>query len=152
MAISNTTVVVQFANISTGTAIVAGITTKGDVGDIYVEYGDLHLVAVQGTDYLVSISGDMLSVTITPQASLLAKIATNGPNVIWVGRELDLVSQFDYNDAFVRQAIVDEFDRVWMVHQQLDYQVDNILFGSDSRATTFTNKTIDADDNTILNI
>src|SRR5215467_2726371 len=124
MTVSNTTSVVQFANISTGTAVVAGIASKGVLSEFYVEYGQYHHVAVQGTDYLISIAGDLNSVTITPQASLLTKIATDGPNVIWVKRILPFTTQFDYNHAFVRQAIVDEFDRVWMADQQIDYRLD----------------------------
>src|SRR5215471_3018673 len=103
MSISNTNVTQSFSNVSTGTPVVANITTKGVVAEIYVDYGANHLIAVQGTDYLVSIAADMLSVTITPQASLLAKIAANGPNIIYVRRTLPLTTDFDYNDAFVRQ-------------------------------------------------
>src|SRR5215471_10564309 len=152
MSISNTTVTVTFTNVVTGTPVVASITTKGVVGEIYVDYGANHLTAVQGTDYLISIASDMLSVTITPQASLLTKIAANGPNIIYVRRTLPLTSQFSYDNAFIRQLLVDEFDRVWMVAQQLDDEVTGYLANYDNSVVTFTNKTIDANTNTITNI
>ena len=98
-----------------------GIQTNGDPATIYVDYGYERLPADQGIDYIVVIEPDLLSFTITPTATLLDKIAS-GLNVIHVSRQHPLTSDFDQDDAFVREKLVSEVDELWMALQQVQQE------------------------------
>jgi microcystin-dependent protein len=122
MSISDTDVALEFTNIVVNVPITVGIHTSGVAGEIYVWYGASKFPATQGVDYSVAfpLDGSLFNFTITPTASLLAKIAISGPNVIYVARHLPYTTDFDYDNAFVRQKLVDEFNRTIMRFQQLD--------------------------------
>lgn len=123
MAIAGTTVELEFNNVVVNTPFVVGIQTSGVRSEVYVKYGSLKLVAVQDVDYSLEFAIGLLSFTITPLAPLLAKIAINGPNVLFAGRNLSLTSDFDNDDAFVREKLVTQFDRVWMGIQEAEFQL-----------------------------
>lgn len=121
MAISDIDVELQFSSIVADTPITVGIQTSGVAAEIFVTYGSLKLLATQGLDYSVTfpLDGSLFNFTVTPTASLLSKIAINGPNVIYVSRILPYITDFDYDNAFIREKLVDEFDRTIMRFQQI---------------------------------
>jgi hypothetical protein len=119
MTVAATTVEIGFMNVVAGVPISVAMQTNGDPSTIYVAYGDLRRLATSGLDYIVELASDLLSFTLTPTVSLLDKIAASGPNVIYVIRRLPLTTDFDNDDAFVREKIVSEIDEIWMGLQQL---------------------------------
>ena len=126
MSINGTIVEQEFTNIIVNVPLNVNIQTSGISSEILVRYGDLKLTATEGPDYAVVIAPDRLTFNVTPFQALLDKIAAFGPNVIYVSRQLPLTSDFDYDNAFVRQKIVDEFDRVWMVEQQNLFKIGSL--------------------------
>ena len=134
MSLPGTNVEITFNNVVVNVPVVVGIQTSGLPIDVVVRYGASRLTAVQGVDYTIDWEGnnpalpgaDLTHFNITPLSGLLAKIAISGPNVIYVRRELPLVEDFDYDDAFIRQKLVDQFDRTWMVLQQLGFRFGEI--------------------------
>jgi len=119
MTVASTTVELEFSNVVAGTPIFVAIQTNGDPVTIRVAYGADRLPATINTDYVIVIAVDLLSFTLTPTPSLLAKIDVNGPNIIFVSRMVLLTTDFDLDDAFVREKLVSEFDEVWMALQQV---------------------------------
>lgn len=107
-------------------SIVAGNTIHGvnlpldNVSELYVYYGSTRLLAVLGVDYTVSIASDFNSFDLTPLASLLTKIGVAGTgNVIYMNRQVPYTNDLVPEDAFIRQRLVDEFDRNAMRFQQI---------------------------------
>jgi microcystin-dependent protein len=132
MSISGTIVEQEFTNIIVNVPLNVNIQTSGISSEILVRYGDLKLTATEGPDYAVVIAPDRLTFNVTPFQALLDKIAAQGPNAIYVSRQLPLTSDFDYDNAFVRQKIVDEFDRVWMVEQQNLFKIGSLQDANDA--------------------
>lgn len=119
MAVPETTVEVEFTNVVAGVPLLVDIQTSGLRPEVYVKYGVTKIPAVQDADYLLEFAVDLLTFTVTPLPALLTKIGV-GTNVIYAGRDLPLTTDFDYDNAFVREKLVSEFDRVWMAIQRLD--------------------------------
>jgi hypothetical protein len=126
MSINGTNVEQEFTNVIVNVAVNVNIQVSGSTSEVLVRYGDLKLIASEGPDYSVVIQPNRLTFYVTPFQALLDKIAANGPNVLYISRNLPLTSDFDYDNAFVRQKIVDEFDRVWMVEQQNLFKIGSL--------------------------
>jgi microcystin-dependent protein len=126
MSINGTNVEQEFTNVIVNVAVNVNIQVSGSTSEVLVRYGNLKLIASEGPDYSVVIQPNRLTFYVTPFQALLDKIAANGPNVLYISRNLPLTSDFDYDNAFVRQKIVDEFDRVWMVEQQNLFKIGSL--------------------------
>ena len=129
MAIPETTVEVEFTDVVVGVPLTVDIQTSGVRAEVYVKYGIDKVLAVQDIDYLLEFAVDLITFEITPLQPLLDKIGV-GINVIYVGRDLSLTSDFDNDDAFVREKLVYEFDRVWMALQRLDARLEDDVLGA----------------------
>lgn len=91
-------------------------------------YGTSKVKAVYNTDYTVSLAVDYLSFTFTPTASLITKITNLGEgNVTFVVRKPDRIQDFDTNDAFVKQRIVDMIDKAYMNLQWVNWYVTGVV-------------------------
>src|SRR6185369_4026908 len=124
MAIGDTDVELQFTNIVVNVPIVVGIQNTGVQTEIFVRYGIQRFPATLGVDYSLIFPVDLLTFQFTPTQSLIDKIhAAGSTNVIYIQRVLPLTSEFDYDNAFVRQKLVDEFNRVWMTLQQQNFRI-----------------------------
>ena len=100
------------------------------LSDAYVKWGTDDKLAVQGVDYSVEwndpVNPSYQSIIVTPFQTLLDKIGT-GLNRVKIGRDEPFLTDFDTDDAFVREKIVYEFDRVWLGLQQVDEDVANFV-------------------------
>ena len=134
MAIAATTVELEFDSVVAGVPFVVGIQTSGVPSEVILKYGSLRIIATQGVDYTLAFAPDLMTFTITPQASLITKIAANGPNITFVSRLLPLTTDFDYDQAFIREQLVAEFDRVYMALQQIDFDFSITADAADSAA------------------
>lgn len=126
MSLPGTTVEQSFTNVIVNVPLTVNIQTSGVKSEVRVRYGALELLAVQDVDYTILFAGNLLSFTFTPLQPLLDKIAISGPNVVSILRWLIPTTDFDYDDAFVREELVSEFDRVWMEAQQMAWRLDNL--------------------------
>lgn len=124
MVVATETVTRRYEDVAVGVEISVDIPAF-EASDVYVYYGNSALVAAQGTDYTVALAGDFNTFTVTPTASLIAKIdalisADPGEvNAITVRRVLDYLT--DATPAGVRYTpfTSKEFDRNAMRDQQL---------------------------------
>lgn len=136
MTVADTTVTLEFTDVAAGVPVVVNIQTNGDPTSIFVSYGaseDRH-PASAGVDYVIVMALDLLSFTLTPTASLMTKIAADGHNVIYVSRVVNLTTDFDQDDAFVREKLVSEFNEVWMALQQVTKATGSVGDASQSAA------------------
>lgn len=100
-----------------------------DKAHVYVYYGNIEILAVQDTDYVVTLQPeDYDAFSITPTTSLLAKIAAliasseiPETNRILVRRTLPYTSDFLETDGFLRSRIAREFDRIIMMIQSINH-------------------------------
>lgn len=132
MVVSVEAVARRYEDVSASTPISVDLPCY-EATDVYVYYGKASLVAVQGTDYTVSLAGDFNTFTVTPTASLITKIdaliaadATE-TNFITVRRDLDYLT--DATAAGVRYTPYTsrEFDRNAMRDQQLADELNRSL-------------------------
>lgn len=135
MAIGDTDVELEFTSISANVPIVVGIQNTGVQTEVLVRFSTAKHQATLGVDYALVFPVDLLTFQLTPMQSLIDKIVAAGlGNVIYVQRVLPLTSDFDYDNAFVRQKLVDEFNRVWMVFQQVDFKFGSLQDANDAAA------------------
>lgn len=125
MAITVDTVALQFFGVANGVPIACGFSLYVKA-EVFVYYCNAGLLAVQGTDYTVALSGDFNTFIITPTASLITKINAyiaahpTDQNTITVRRTLD------YLTAVTPPAVRDnnftsrEFERMTQKLQQLE--------------------------------
>ena len=93
---------------------------------ISVVYGNTRLPAILNTDYTLAVSEDFETVTITPTASLVLKIAVEDEgDVIFVKRTLPFTTDITENDVQFREKVTEEFDKGVMRDQQLDHRLSN---------------------------
>jgi hypothetical protein len=127
MVVSTGVVARKYLDVSAGTPISVDIPCY-EAGDVYVYYGAASLLAVQGSDYTVTLAGDFETFTVTPTAALLDKINAliaqdeDEVNYITVRRNLDY--ETDATPAGVRYTPYTsrEFDRNAMRDAQLHEQ------------------------------
>lgn len=106
-----------------------------DADRVFVYYGLARVAAVNGSDYVVTLSSvdDYESFVLTPTAALITKINQlialypSEINVIFISRESDLLSDFSDTDAFLRERIRREFDRDLMRIQELRALADRAI-------------------------
>lgn len=147
MTVSVNRVARQYLDVSADTPISVDIPAY-EASDIFVVYGSASLVAVQGTDYTVSLADDFETFTITPLAALITKINdlitadSTEVNSITVRRELDLLT--DATAAGVRQTEFTsrEFDRTAMRDQQLFDAQERSVQLADKFAPPYPNITV----------
>lgn len=140
MAVPELTVEEPHAGVIVNVPLAIDIQTSGLPIDVIVLYGAAKLPAVQGVDYTIDWAGnnpalpgaDLSTFNITPLAALMTKITADGTNIIYVRRSLTFTSDFDLENAFVRQKLVDEFNRVWFSLQQLDFLQGDTIDAADS--------------------
>lgn len=129
MTVAGTTVEVEFTNVVVNVPLVVAIQSY-DPAWFYVRWGLSRELAVPGVDYTVEYDNPSnptyLLFNFTPLAPLLAKIGA-GANVVYVGRQLALTTDFDLDDSFVREKIVTEFDKTIMRFQQLAFDMAFVL-------------------------
>jgi len=121
MSIATTIVELEFVGVVANVPISVPIPMY-QLSDAYVLYGGADSIAVPSVDYSVTwddpVNPSYLTVIVTPTTALLDKIGA-GLNRIKVGRGMPFLSDFDNDDAFVRDKIVRETDRLWMGLQQV---------------------------------
>ena len=117
MAIAATHVSRTFFNVRDGVPIDVDIPTF-EKRDVLALYGSTALLAVENVDYIVSLSDDFKSFTITPKTALIDKIGLD-TNMLVVKRELDLESDATPNAVRDPAFVSREFDRSVMRDQQL---------------------------------
>lgn len=140
MAVPELTVEEPHAGVVVNVPLAIDIQTSGLPIDVLVFYGSLKQLAVQGVDYTIDWAGnnpaapgaDLSTFNITPLAALMTKITADGTNIIYVQRRLTFTSDFDLENAFVRQKLVDEFNRIWFSVQQLDFLQGDTANAADS--------------------
>jgi microcystin-dependent protein len=120
MSINDTTVQLEFTNVVANQVITVNMQTSGIDGEIYVTYGATRYSATSSIDYDTSFpDASLLTFNITIYQALIDKInAAAEVNVIYVRRHLPMTSDFDYDNVYVREKLVAEFDRVWMACQE----------------------------------
>lgn len=122
MTVAATTVELEFTNVVVNVPLVVPIQSYSTEW-FQVRYGDNKELATPGADYTIEYDNPAdptyLSFNFTPLTALLTKIGA-GTNVVYISRKLPLTTDFDNDDAFVREKIVTEFDKLWMTAQQLD--------------------------------
>lgn len=124
MVVATGVVARRYEDVSAGTPISVDIPVY-EAGDVYVYYGNASLLAVQGTDYTIALSGDFETFTVTPTAALLTKIdaliaadATE-ENYITVRRVLDYLTEATPAGVRYTPFTSKELDRNAMRDQQL---------------------------------
>lgn len=128
MTVAATTVELEFTGLVVNVPFVVAIQTSGLVGEVYLKYGDIKLLAVQGPDYSVVIDPTLSFFTVTPLQPLFDKItAIAEANRVFVGRLLSLTTDFDLDDAFVREKLVAQVDRLIMNDQQIQFQLVDLI-------------------------
>jgi hypothetical protein len=91
---------------------------------IKVYYGTAKLPATYSVDYTVTLAIDYESFTVTPTASLVTKLNNLGQgNGISVVRIIPGTTDFAVGDAFVREKIVEEFDKCAMRAAQVSWSL-----------------------------
>ena len=124
MAVTDTDVELSYTNVVASTPIDVGIPTDS-LSWIEVRYGDAKLLAVSGVDYTTAYDDPVTPNTshffVTPTASLITKIAADGPNAIYVRRHLPYTSAFDATNAAQRADVVTEFNQTLYRIQQIAF-------------------------------
>lgn len=124
MVVSVETVAKRYEDVAAGVPISVTIPAY-EASDIYVYYGSASLLAVQVTDYTVELGGDFETFTITPTASLIAKIDAliaadpTEENYITVRRALDYKTDATPDGVRYTPFTSREFDRNAMRDAQL---------------------------------
>lgn len=132
MAVGTEVVAVRYENIVADTPISVPYPVY-EALDIFVYYGVESLQAVYSTDYTISLADDFDTFTLTPTASLIAKIDAliaadpTEENFITVRRRLDYLT--DSTAAAVRYTPFTsrEFERTALRFQQIQEQLNRSL-------------------------
>ena len=132
MAVGTEVVAVRYENITEGAPISVPFPLY-EAPDIQVIYGIAALTAVYNTDYTITLGDDFDTFTLTPTASLIAKINAlialdpDEENYITVRRRLDYLT--DATAAAVRYTPFTsrEFERTVLRFQQIQEQLNRAL-------------------------
>lgn len=119
MAVPVDRTVERFEDVEANVAIVCNWTLYIS-SDVDVYFGDDHELAVQNTDYLVTLNAgvDYTSFTITPKTALLTKIGDQD-NYIEVRRDLELTNDTTSASARSSNVVSRAFDKVMLRFQQI---------------------------------
>jgi hypothetical protein len=126
MALATLTVRQTYTDVAAATPISVPIPLF-ETGDIIVYYGNEGAVAVENTDYTITLNEtDYSDFTLTPTASLIAKIDAliaadeTEANTVTVYRSVTLDTEITPSAARNTDVLSREFDRTMMKLQQLD--------------------------------
>ena len=131
MAEAKTNVELLFLNVVAGVGIPVDISVF-TIDQIVVYMTDARQKAVYLTDYTVAyiVGSDTYrdGFVVTPTASMITKInATGLDNKIYVRRETPLTTEFSPTDSFLRDRIVDEFDKTIQRMQEVSADVSSAV-------------------------
>lgn len=128
MASTSEVVALKFLNVVAGTPVTVAIEAF-ETADVQVWYGNASLLAVPVTDYTVAIADGYTSFTVTPTASLLAKINAliagddDESNFIVVRRAMDLLTSTTADKNRHTTFTSREIDRIHLRLQELSERV-----------------------------
>ena len=132
MVVGTDVVALRYEDVEAGTPISVPYPLY-EALDIKVYYGLAALVAVYNTDYTITLGDDFDTFTLTPTASLIAKIDAlvvadpTEENYITVRRELDLLTSADAAAVRYTPFTAREFDRTVMRFQQVEEKLNRAV-------------------------